>query len=365
MTAARLRTVCGGATALLLVLVSTAAAAEPLPLDDFSPGFLGIYRKVMEIEDDIRRHSERYTVDLDLARAVCMYESGGNPDLASHAGAQGYFQVMPATFRELNVRTNIEAGVKYLGQLVRQFGREDRAVAAYNGGPGRVGRGGSLPLETLQYVIGVGEYRTLLKQHDASLRYHAAKLRLAPVRRGDDWLSLEQRLGLSALELRLHNPFLAQRTLREGQQIAYPPEPRAALVTAADGRATYRMRLGDHYIQLAMTLGLEVEALRGENGLWHTQVVPPGLVLRLPTATNATASRTVAIGGVGESTRGRPSGRPSPPPRVHRVQKGDTLAALAQRYGTTVVALQRANDLRHTTIRVGQSLRVPAAATGG
>jgi LysM repeat protein len=365
MTATRRRRGCGAATAVLLLLGCTVTAAERLPLDDFSPGFLGIYRKVMEIEDDIRRHAERYGVDLDLARAVCMYESGGNPDLASHAGAQGYFQVMPATFRELKVATNIEAGVKYLGQLVRQFGREDRAVAAYNGGPGRVGRGGSLPLETLQYVIGVGEYRTLLKQHDASLRYHAAKLRLAPVRRGDDWLSLEQRLGLSALELRLHNPFLAQRTLREGQQIAYPPEPRAALVTAADGRATYRMRLGDHYIQLAMTLGLEVEALRGENGLWHTQVVPPGLVLRLPT-TPAATPRPSVTGSAVEHTRSAPAAAASPAPlRVHRVQKGDTLAGLAQRYGTTVAALQRANDLRHTRIQVGQSLRLPATATGG
>ena len=75
------------------------AEATPLPLEEFSPAFLGMYRKVMEVEDEIRRHAERYGVDFDLARAVCLYESGGNAGLASHAGAQGYFQVMPRTYR--------------------------------------------------------------------------------------------------------------------------------------------------------------------------------------------------------------------------------------------------------------------------
>ena len=58
----------------------------------------------------------------------------------SSAGARGYFQVMPATFRELRVDTNIEAGIKYLARQVSRFGREDYALAAYNGGPGRVSR---------------------------------------------------------------------------------------------------------------------------------------------------------------------------------------------------------------------------------
>ena len=159
------RVVCAGLTVTLVFMASRTVRAETAPqLDDFSPAFLGMYRKVMEIEDDIRRHATRYGVDFDLARAVCLHESGGNAGLASHAGAQGYFQLMPRTYRELRVTTNIEAGVKYLAQLIQQFGREDRAIAAYNGGPGRVARGTGLPIETLQYVIGVGHYRTVLKQ---------------------------------------------------------------------------------------------------------------------------------------------------------------------------------------------------------
>jgi soluble lytic murein transglycosylase-like protein len=95
----------------------------------------------MEIEDEIVRYSTKYGVDPSLARAVCMYESGGNANLTPAAGARGYFQVMPSTFRLMAVPTNIEAGIKYLGQLVHRFGQEDFALAAYNGGPGRVARG--------------------------------------------------------------------------------------------------------------------------------------------------------------------------------------------------------------------------------
>ena len=112
-----------------------------LPVEALSPGFLGMYRKVMEIEDDISKYADKYDVDLTLARALCIQESGGNANLNSWAGAKGYFQVMPSTFRTLKVKTNIEAGIKYLSQMIRRFDREDYALGAYNGGPGRVARG--------------------------------------------------------------------------------------------------------------------------------------------------------------------------------------------------------------------------------
>ena len=57
-----------------------------LRIEEFSPRFLGIYRKVMEIEDEIIEYSRRHGVDPVLARAVSMYESGGNANLASSAG---------------------------------------------------------------------------------------------------------------------------------------------------------------------------------------------------------------------------------------------------------------------------------------
>ena len=60
-------------------------------------------------------------------------------------------------------------------------------------------------------------------------------------------------------------------------------------------------------------------------------------------------------------TKPRPaSPKPTPKPTIrHTVVKGNTLYSLGRRYGTSVGAIQRANGIRGTTIRIGQKLRIP------
>jgi len=363
------------------------------PLEEFSPGFLGMYRKVMEIEDEIGRHAETYGVDMTLARALCIQESGGNANLNSWAGANGYFQVMPATFRSLGVETNIEAGIKYLSQMIRRFGRGDYAIGAYNGGPGRIVRGRP-PLETLQYILFVGQYRNVLKVYESSVRHHATQLRLESVREGDSWWSLSQRLGVSVLQLRVHNPFLATRALHVGQLIAHPPAPRTDLFVPVDDDLEYVTRHGDNYLMLSFVLGVNRNAMRAANDLWHLQTLPPNQVLRVPLAWEGKYNEhEVQVGDdlqtVATAMKSQPwriirdnalfwdetltpgtvlKVRPVPPRPTfvtHLVSSGDTLGALARRYRTTVRAIQSANSLGGSTaIRIGQQLRIPAHASG-
>ena len=399
---------CGAAfAALLLFAIPSPSHAGPppaaqtddasnpdqlLPLNDLSPGLLGMYRKTMEIEGDIRRHTEKYGVDIDLARAVCLHESGGNGNLSSHAGARGYFQVMPATFRSLRVETNIEAGIKYLSQMIRQFGREDYALGAYNAGPGRVRRGRP-PLETLQYILAVGQYRNVLMLHERSIRHYAEQMRLATVRGGDDWWSLSRRLGLPLVQLRMHNPFLATRRLREGQVIAYPPAPRTdLLVQRGDSHVEYRTRHGDNILHIAFVLEADRDKFREDNRLWRLQTLPAGQLLQIPMARekrrNAQTYRVQAGDDIGAVARQHKSSAwriirdnglwderltagavlrierqpPRPAYATHRVRSGDTLGALARRYGTSVRAIQAANNLgRRTVIGIGQRLRMPTS----
>ena len=405
----RRRCVLGLALVLLLWLIAVlvsgppalveAAAQNPgahtapsavLPIEELSPAFLGVYRKVMEIEDEILEYSRKYDVDPVLARAVCMYESGGNAGLASSAGAQGYCQVMGPTFRALRVPTNIEAGVKYLGQQVTRFGREDYALAAYNGGPTRVARGGAMPLESLQYVLGVGHYRSVLMTHEASIRAHAGTLRLETVRAGDDWWALSRRLSVPLVQLRLHNPFLAARTLKPGSLIAYPSDARPDLLVAGEGDGLqYEARLGDNYFNVAFTLGADLDLLRGANGLWRLQSLLPGTVLTIPSGPTAAfteyrvgaredLARVAATLRIdpwwlirdnalwdeqvreGMVLRVRPAPPPQPAVELHRVSRGENLTSIARRYVTTVRAIQAANALgRRTLIRIGQQLRIP------
>ena len=371
-----------------------AAASEDqlLPLNAFSPALLGMYRKVMEIDSEIKRFTDQYELDLNLARSVVLHESGGNGSVVSIDGARGYFQVMPATFRELRVETNIEGGIEYLAQQVRRFGREDYALAAYNGGASRVSGNRPMYLETLQYVVQVSDYRNVLRLYETSIRHHALDIRLETVGEGDSWWSLSQRLGLPILQLRLHNPFLATRALRVGQLVAYPPAPRNDLFTADEnGDLLYRTRHGDNYLRLAFMLEVDLETLREANGLWRLQSLPAGQVLRVPMAWEGRYNEHIVRAGddlqqiaktlesnpwrivrdnglwdqqltPGSTLRVRPEA-PRPTVLTYRVSRGDTLGRIAANHGTSVGAIQSANGLgRNTVIRVGQTLRVPAAA---
>ena len=362
-----------------------------LPVEALSPGFLGMYRKVMEIEDDISKYADKYDVDLTLARALCIQESGGNANLNSWAGAKGYFQVMPSTFRTLKVKTNIEAGIKYLSQMIRRFDREDYAVGAYNGGPGRVARGRPL-LETLQYILFVGQYRNVLKLHEPSVRHHASQMQLDEVREGDDWWTISERLDVSVLQLRMHNPFLATRALRVGQLVAFPPTPRTDLFVSNGEGLEYRTRHGDNYLLLSFVLDVDRDALRDQNGLWRLQTLPADQVLQIPLTWKGKYNEYETKPGdtlrsVAKVMKSQPwriirdnnlfwdetlrpgtvlKVRPSPPNptyATHKVSRGDTLLGLASKYGTSVRAIQAANNMgRKTKIRIGHRLRVPTRA---
>ena len=110
--------------------------------------------------------SRVYGVDPRLVRALAWWESGFNNSLVSPAGARGVMQVTPATWdyvetvlvRRRIPRTtsgNVQVGVAFLRQLVREFrGDVPLALAAYVQGPRSVRRHG-LFRETRQYVAGV------------------------------------------------------------------------------------------------------------------------------------------------------------------------------------------------------------------
>ncbi|WP_040577122.1 lytic transglycosylase domain-containing protein, partial [Methylophaga lonarensis] len=107
----------------------------------------------------------RYQIDPALVRAVIHAESAFNARALSSKGAQGLMQLMPGTAKDLgvenafDVRQNIEGGVKYLAQMLRQFNGDVRlATAAYNAGPNAVRRFNGIPpyAETEVYVERVG-----------------------------------------------------------------------------------------------------------------------------------------------------------------------------------------------------------------
>lgn len=98
-----------------------------------------------------------------LLSALVWQESRWNPQALSPKGAMGLAQLMPATARYLGVNpadpvANLHGGARYLRQLLDQFdGNVEKALAAYNAGPGRVRSAGGIPAiaETQNYVSSI------------------------------------------------------------------------------------------------------------------------------------------------------------------------------------------------------------------
>ena len=44
---------------------------------------------------------------------------------------------------------------------------------------------------------------------------------------------------------------------------------------------------------------------------------------------------------------------------MHTVREGDTLSAIARRYGTSVAKLKAVNNLKNNNLRIGERLRLP------
>lgn len=107
-----------------------------------------------------QKHGKSYGIDPCLVQAVIEVESGYKADAVSSAGAEGLMQIMPDTQKDLGVRDsfdpdeNVQAGVRYLKQMLDRFGSMHLALAAYNAGPGQVKRYNGVPPfpETEAYV---------------------------------------------------------------------------------------------------------------------------------------------------------------------------------------------------------------------
>ena len=103
--------------------------------------------------------ASKYGVDPEQLRRIIAAESNFNPDAVSPKGAQGLFQLMPNTAKELGVNNpfdpqeNIMGGAKYISSLFKKYpGDPRKARAAFNFGPGNVDKGLPWPLETRNYV---------------------------------------------------------------------------------------------------------------------------------------------------------------------------------------------------------------------
>ncbi|KGM13171.1 lytic transglycosylase [Cellulomonas bogoriensis 69B4 = DSM 16987] len=178
----------------------------------------------------------------------------------------------------------------------------------------------------------------------------AAQAQDYTVRPGDTVSHIAQRTSTSVAQIVRTNNLDSRATIRVGQTLTIPaPAASTSSATGAPGStSTHTVTHGDTVSALANRYGTTTRAIVEANNLNSAALIRVGQRLTIP-ATGATPARSSA------------PATPATTTNAHTVTHGDTVSALANRYGTTTRAIVEANNLNSAAlIRVGQRLTIPA-----
>ncbi len=152
------------------------------------------------------------------------------------------------------------------------------------------------------------------------------------------------------------------------------------IALAQESGQTHIVQPGEFLSSIAARYGVSVYAITSANGISDPNLVQPGQVLIIPPRTVApTQTPTVQtpepsntpVSPAGDAPTVSPTVQDPPLPtatntptysNIHVVRSGESLSAIASRYGTTYTAIMERNGLISTTVHAGQRLIIP---TGG
>jgi membrane-bound lytic murein transglycosylase D len=172
------------------------------------------------------------------------------------------------------------------------------------------------------------------------------------VKAGETPAGIAEEYGTTAAAIREANPNIGNRALRSGQRLVIPSGTPMSVVVARTFAEpaepefrVHRVRSGETLSHLAVRYNVSVAAIQRWNGLKNSRI-RIGQRLRIG-ATGAERARAATASTGSTATR-------------HVVRSGETLTGVARRYGVSLSALARANDLTtRSKLRIGQRLRIP------
>lgn len=370
----------------------------------YKKSFLAAYRRSGKYRPFIVKRLKEAGLPEELSW-LPLIESGFTLRALSRARALGMWQFIASTGYKYGLKRDrwvdermdpemsTEAAIAYMKELHQIFGDWYTVLAAYNCGEGRVLRTINsqkinyldhfwdlymrLPSETAFYVpkfLAVLHIINDPKAHGFVLPPvdKPLKTETVTINKQVSLKSMAAHIGVSPTVLRQLNPSLKHRTT--------PPRPYAVRVpkgkrevmlaklsqmpnyrppvrpTYKRGKATHRVRKGETLSTIARRYGTSVKSIMRANGLKSSRYIKVGWKLKVPVKKRYAS--TVS------SKKGNPKAY-SPASRRYAVRKGDSLWKIANRFRTTTKAIQTANRMSGTALRIGQVLIIPKAPTTG
>ncbi len=182
------------------------------------------------------------------------------------------------------------------------------------------------------------------------------------VQSGDNIWNIARRENVSMDELLAINNLTRESIIRPGQELRIPagtggrpsappatsPPPRQP-VEIPEGAESYTVRSGDSLSVIAQRYGTTVSELRSVNNL-EGDTIRIGQELVLPDGDSAPREQPATSAAPDDDVDGL----------RYTVVSGDTLGAIASRYGVSVSEIMQVNDIRdERTLRIGQTLVIP------
>ena len=348
-----------------------------------------------------------------------MIESAYNPQANSTSRAAGIWQFIPSTGKHFGLKQNwwvdnrrdvtaaTNAALDYLQKLHGMFGAWDLALAAYNAGEGTVQRAINrnraqglptdyqslnLPPETRNYVPKLQAIKNIVtnpekfgltlnnipnrpyfarvttpKQIDAKLAAQLAEISY------DEFTSLNPSYNRPVI-------MASNTSTGEKHQLLLPvwaaerfAENLANYDKPLTNWQTYNAKRGERMDNIAQKFGMNVAQLRNINGLPASNKLRNSQAMLVPAVYNGeplsdanqiksdgiNASEMENNNAIDQSTEIEPIATLN---ITHKVKKGETLQALANKYGAHAKTLMKINHLKSANLKAGQTLTINQAS---
>ncbi|MBE2259753.1 MAG: LysM peptidoglycan-binding domain-containing protein [Rhodobacteraceae bacterium] len=353
---------------------------------------------------------EKRGMPMELA-LLPMVESAYNPTAYSRSHASGLWQFVPATGKQYKLEQNwwvderrdivasTGAALDYLQYIYELHGDWHLALASYNWGEGAVGRAIKkneaqglptdylslkMPEETRNYVPKLQALKNIFSNPNilASLGISGVPNRpyFATVTKT---ANIDVKLAAKLAEMPVQefvalNPAHNRPVIKSETPLVIPADKVETFNHNLEAHEesdkplsswqAYTLQPGEKLEQIAPRFGMTVAGLKAANGIQGRKRVASGETLLVAGQDGAEPADAALVPEPPASSeplrlaQAEPAPAPATRPHTHTVRKGETLTAVAQRYGMSLAELKQLNKLRSDRVGHGTRLTVNAPA---